>query len=79
MRRVRILFRVAMFVMLEMELSVGLGMQKRRALRDKRTQVEKSLPENTHRKHSMSHIPVQEKALGKDTGIPMDDEKANDY
>ena len=74
----RVALCVAVFVMLQMELGIGLRMQKGGSLRDKGEQIEKSFPEWTHRKHAVSHIAVQEETLGEYARIPVNHKKADD-
>ncbi len=74
----RVVLGVAVFVMLKMELGVGLRMEKGRPLRGKREKIEEPFPERTHLKHSMSHIAMQEEALGEYTRVPVSYKKADD-
>ena len=63
MRRMRILFRIAIRVMHPVQDGVGAGVEKRGALRDKGKRVEKPFPEFIHFKHLMGRIAVQEECL----------------
>ena len=74
-----VLFCVAVLVVLQMQLSIGLRMQERRALSDKGEQIEEALPEWVHREHAMGHVAMQKEALGENASVPVDYEKADDY
>ena len=65
MRRMRILFGIAVGVMHPVEDGVGAGVEKRRTLGNKGKCVEESLPELIHLKHLMGRIAVQEECLRK--------------
>jgi len=73
----RIVLGVAVLVMFEMELSIGLRMEKRGPLGDESEQVEEPFPKRIHPKHPVRHIAVQEEALREDARVPMSQEKAD--
>ncbi len=75
----RVVFRVAVLVVLKVELGIGLWVEERGSLSRKREKVEESFPEGAHGEHSMSHVAVQEEALGEYARVPVGDEETDDY
>jgi hypothetical protein len=61
----RILLGIAVRVMHPVKDRVGAGIEKGRALRDEREEVEEALPKFIHPKHFMGSIAVQEERLRK--------------
>lgn len=74
----RVVFGVTVFVMFQMQLSIGFGMEEGRSLSDESKEIKKAFPKGVHDEHAMRHVAMKEETLGKDTGVPVDDEKNDD-
>ena len=65
MRRMGVLFRVAVRMVHTMQNGIGPGVQKRRTLGDKSQHIEELFPERMHFEHLVRAVAMQEKSLRK--------------
>ena len=61
-RRMWVLFGIAMLIVFQMQLGIGFGMQEGRALSQEGEQIEEPFPETVHQEHAMSHVSVQKRS-----------------